>query len=136
MNVGQILETHLGWAATAGWKVDPADPRAKRLPEQVHSAARISKVATPVFDGAREDELALLLESTLPTDDGFTLVGADGKAQLYDGRSGEPYPGRVSVGYIYILKLLHLVDDKIHARSTGPYSNCRPHMADGRSNYF
>ncbi|MDA3021815.1 MAG: DNA-directed RNA polymerase subunit beta [Actinomycetota bacterium] len=135
MNVGQILETHLGWAATAGWKVDPADPRAMRLPEQMHSAPRVSKVATPVFDGAREDELALLLESTLPTDDGFTLVGADGKAQLYDGRSGEPYPGRVSVGYIYILKLLHLVDDKIHARSTGPYSMITQQPLGGKAQF-
>ncbi|MFM8896583.1 MAG: DNA-directed RNA polymerase subunit beta, partial [Actinomycetales bacterium] len=122
MNVGQILETHLGWAAAAGWQVDPTDARAAHLPAQVQQADPRTKVATPVFDGAREDELALILASTRPTADGLTLVGPDGKAQLFDGRSGEPFPGRVTVGYIYILKLLHLVDDKIHARSTGPYS--------------
>jgi len=135
MNVGQILETHLGWAAATGWKVDPTDPRAKNLPVDVQSAERRTKVATPVFDGAREEELALVLESTLPTDDGFTLVGADGKAQLFDGRSGEPYPGRVTVGYIYILKLLHLVDDKIHARSTGPYSMITQQPLGGKAQF-
>ena len=135
MNVGQILETHLGWAAAAGWKVDPTDPRARNLPDQVKEAPRRTKVATPVFDGAREEELALVLESTLPTDDGFTLVGGDGKAQLFDGRSGEPYPGRISVGYIYILKLLHLVDDKIHARSTGPYSMITQQPLGGKAQF-
>jgi DNA-directed RNA polymerase subunit beta len=135
MNVGQILETHLGWAAAAGWKVDPTDPRARNLPDQVKEAPRFTKVATPVFDGAREEELALVLESTLPTDDGFTLVGGDGKAQLFDGRSGEPYPGRISVGYIYILKLLHLVDDKIHARSTGPYSMITQQPLGGKAQF-
>ena len=135
MNIGQILETHLGWAAAAGWKVDPADPRSARLPAAVQEAPRTTKVATPVFDGAREDELALLLESTLPTDDGLTLVGSDGKAQLFDGRSGEPFPGRVCVGYIYILKLLHLVDDKIHARSTGPYSMITQQPLGGKAQF-
>ncbi|MBU6244564.1 MAG: DNA-directed RNA polymerase subunit beta [Actinomycetales bacterium] len=135
MNVGQILETHLGWAAAAGWKVDPSDPRARHLPAQVQQAPRRTKVATPVFDGAKEDELALVLESTLPTDDGFTLVGPDGKAHLFDGRSGEPFPGRVTVGYIYILKLLHLVDDKIHARSTGPYSMITQQPLGGKAQF-
>ena len=135
MNVGQILETHLGWAAATGWKVDPSDPRAANLPEMVQQAPRRTKVATPVFDGAHEDELALVLESTLPTDDGFTLVGPDGKASLFDGRSGEPYPGRVTVGYIYILKLLHLVDDKIHARSTGPYSMITQQPLGGKAQF-
>jgi DNA-directed RNA polymerase subunit beta len=135
MNIGQILETHLGWAAATGWKVDPEDPRAKTLPDMVREAPRRTKVATPVFDGAREDELALVLESTLPTNDGLTLVGADGKAHLFDGRSGEPYPGRVTVGYIYILKLLHLVDDKIHARSTGPYSMITQQPLGGKAQF-
>src|SRR3546814_13633667 len=81
-----------------------------------------SKVATPVFDGAREDEITGLLGSTLPTRDGVRMIGEKGKASLFDGRSGEPFPDPVSVGYMYILKLHHLVDDKIHARSTGPYS--------------
>ena len=135
MNVGQILETHLGWAAATGWKVDPTDPRASTLPEAVKEVPRRTKVATPVFDGARETELALVLESTLPTDDGFTLVGGDGKAQLFDGRSGEPYPGRITVGYIYILKLLHLVDDKIHARSTGPYSMITQQPLGGKAQF-
>ncbi|HAN71722.1 MAG TPA: DNA-directed RNA polymerase subunit beta, partial [Actinobacteria bacterium] len=103
MNIGQILETHLGWAAASGWEVNPSDPRVARMPEEVRSVPRGTKVATPVFDGAREDELSAVLESTRPTDDGFTLVGADGKAKLFDGRSGEPIPGRITVGYIYIL---------------------------------
>ena len=135
MNVGQILETHLGWAAATGWDADASDPRAKNLPEVVRSVPPRTKVATPVFDGAREEELALLLESTNKTADGLTLVGADGKAQLFDGRSGEPFPGRVSVGYIYILKLLHLVDDKIHARSTGPYSMITQQPLGGKAQF-
>ncbi len=135
MNVGQILETHLGWAAAAGWQVDQADPRAARMPAEVLDVPRRTKVATPVFDGAKEEELAVVLESTRPTDDGFTLVGADGKAHLFDGRSGEPFPGRVTVGYIYILKLLHLVDDKIHARSTGPYSMITQQPLGGKAQF-
>ncbi len=135
MNVGQILETHLGWAASAGWEVDPKDPRGARLPEAARSVPRFTKVATPVFDGAREEELALVLDSTRPTDDGYKLVGPDGKAHLFDGRSGEPIPGRISVGYIYILKLLHLVDDKIHARSTGPYSMITQQPLGGKAQF-
>jgi len=135
MNVGQILETHLGWAAAAGWEVDEKDPRAARLPKELVSVPRGSKVATPVFDGAREEELALVLDSTRPTADGYHLVGPDGKAKLFDGRSGEPIPGRISVGYIYILKLLHLVDDKIHARSTGPYSMITQQPLGGQAQF-
>jgi DNA-directed RNA polymerase subunit beta len=77
----------------------------------------------------------LLLHSTLPTADGLTLVEGDGKAHLLDGRTGEPFPGRVSVGYIYILKLLHLVDDKIHARSTGPYSMITQQPLGGKAQF-
>jgi DNA-directed RNA polymerase subunit beta len=135
MNIGQILETHLGWAASAGWDVDVTDPRAVRLPDEAKSVPRKTKVATPVFDGAREEELALVLDSTRVTDDGLKLVGNDGKANLFDGRSGEPIPGRIAVGYIYILKLLHLVDDKIHARSTGPYSMITQQPLGGKAQF-
>src|SRR5699024_11354058 len=79
-------------------------------------------VATPVFDGVSGSELTGLLGSTTPNRDGERLVGTDGKARLFDGRSGEPFPDDVAVGFMYILTLHHLVDDKIHARSTGPYS--------------
>jgi DNA-directed RNA polymerase subunit beta len=135
MNVGQVLEVHLGWAAAAGWKVDSSDPRAANLPKSVRELPAGSKVATPVFDGAREEELAAVLSATLPTSDGLTLVGSDGKAQLFDGRSGEPFPGPVSVGYMYVLKLHHLVDDKIHARSTGPYSMITQQPLGGKAQF-
>ena len=135
MNVGQVLETHLGWAAAAGWEVDTSDPRVANLPKEVRSVQPRSRIATPVFDGAREDELSTILESTRPTVDGLRLVNADGKANLFDGRSGEPIPGEISVGYIYILKLLHLVDDKIHARSTGPYSMITQQPLGGKAQF-
>ena len=93
MNIGQVLEVHLGYAAHAlGWKV-----------------------ATPIFNGANESEIRELLKQG--------GVAEDGKTVLYDGRTGEPFDQRVTVGYLYYLKLHHLVDDKIHARSTGPYSS-------------
>ena len=135
MNVGQVLETHLGWAAAAGWEVDTSDPRVANLPKEVQSVQPRSRIATPVFDGAREDELSTILESTRPTADGLHLVNANGKANLFDGRSGEPIPGEISVGYIYILKLLHLVDDKIHARSTGPYSMITQQPLGGKAQF-
>ena len=135
MNIGQILETHLGWAAAAGWNVDVSDPRAVRLPEAVKSVPPGTKIATPVFDGAREEELSLVLESTTPTADGLTLVNPNGKANLFDGRTGDPIPGEIAVGYIYILKLLHLVDDKIHARSTGPYSMITQQPLGGKAQF-
>ncbi len=135
MNVGQVLETHLGWAAAAGWEVDTSDPRVANLPKEVRSIEPRSRIATPVFDGAREDELSTILESTRPTADGLHLVNANGKANLFDGRSGEPIPGEISVGYIYILKLLHLVDDKIHARSTGPYSMITQQPLGGKAQF-
>ncbi len=135
MNVGQILETHLGWVAHAGWEADPGDPRTAKLPEEVRSGAPRTRLATPVFDGAREDELSLVLGSTRPTADGLRLVDSDGKADLLDGRTGEPFPGRFTVGYIYILKLLHLVDDKIHARSTGPYSMITQQPLGGKAQF-
>ncbi|WP_353110350.1 DNA-directed RNA polymerase subunit beta, partial [Gordonia sp. (in: high G+C Gram-positive bacteria)] len=115
MNIGQILETHLGWVAKAGWNIDTAqleEEWAKRLPADMLSAEPNTNTATPVFDGAKDDELAGLLGSTLPNRDGDVMVGPDGKATLFDGRSGEPFPYPVSVGYMYIIKLHHLVDDK------------------------
>ncbi|MCZ0730157.1 DNA-directed RNA polymerase subunit beta [Mycolicibacterium iranicum] len=137
MNIGQILETHLGWVAKAGWNIDvAATPEwAAKLPEQMLSAPPDSIVATPVFDGAQEGELQGLLGATLPNRDGETMVNADGKAVLFDGRSGEPFPYPVTVGYMYILKLHHLVDDKIHARSTGPYSMITQQPLGGKAQF-
>jgi DNA-directed RNA polymerase subunit beta len=135
MNVGQVLETHLGWVAKAGWEAPEGAAWAQRLDEPARSAAPDTKVATPVFDGAKEDELAGMLANTIPNAEGVRLVGADGKARLFDGRSGEPFPAPVSVGYIYILKLLHLVDDKMHARSTGPYSMITQQPLGGKAQF-
>jgi DNA-directed RNA polymerase subunit beta len=129
------LETHLGWVAKTGWQVEGKPDWATHLPAAAHAAAPGTNVATPVFDGAREEEIIGLLGSTIPTEDGIRLVGADGKARLVDGRSGEPYPEPVSVGYVYILKLLHLVDDKIHARSTGPYSMITQQPLGGKAQF-
>ncbi|NQX15258.1 DNA-directed RNA polymerase subunit beta [Rathayibacter sp. VKM Ac-2857] len=135
MNFGQVLEIHLGWIAKQGWKVEGKPEWAKRLPEHAREAAPGTKVATPVFDGAAEEELAGLLDSTTPTRDGERLIGSSGKTQLFDGRSGEPFPDPVSVGYMYILKLHHLVDDKIHARSTGPYSMITQQPLGGKAQF-
>ncbi|AND15713.1 DNA-directed RNA polymerase subunit beta [Rathayibacter tritici] len=135
MNFGQVLEIHLGWIAKQGWKVDGQPEWAARLPEHAREAAPGTKVATPVFDGAAEEELAGLLDSTTPTRDGERLIGSSGKTQLFDGRSGEPFPDPVSVGYMYILKLHHLVDDKIHARSTGPYSMITQQPLGGKAQF-
>jgi DNA-directed RNA polymerase subunit beta len=135
MNIGQILETHLGWVAKAGWKVDGSPDWAGNLPEELLEAEPNTIVSTPVFDGAREAELQGLLSSTLPNRDGDTLVNEDGKAELFDGRSGEPFPYPVTVGYMYILKLHHLVDDKIHARSTGPYSMITQQPLGGKAQF-
>jgi DNA-directed RNA polymerase subunit beta len=137
MNVGQVLETHLGWVAATGWQVDGGDEAWKQRLRQAgaDAAAAGTKVATPVFDGAREEEITGLLDSTLPNRDGIQLIGASGKARLFDGRTGEPFRDRVSVGYIYILKLLHLVDDKIHARSTGPYSMITQQPLGGKAQF-
>ncbi|TFC13967.1 DNA-directed RNA polymerase subunit beta [Cryobacterium algoritolerans] len=135
MNFGQVLETHLGWIAKQGWQVEGKPKWAGRLPEQAHSAAPNTKVATPVFDGALEVEIEGLLDSTTPTRDGDRLIGSSGKTQLFDGRSGEPFPNPVSVGYMYILKLHHLVDDKIHARSTGPYSMITQQPLGGKAQF-
>jgi DNA-directed RNA polymerase subunit beta len=129
MNLGQILETHLGWAASQGW--EPFDG----VGVVAEGAPAWSKVATPVFDGAREGEIASVLAHTLPNAEGKRLVDGDGKAVLYDGRTGDPFDQPVTVGYIYILKLLHLVDDKIHARSTGPYSMITQQPLGGKAQF-
>lgn len=138
MNIGQILETHLGWCAHSGWKVDAAKgvpDWAARLPDELLEAQPNAIVSTPVFDGAQEAELQGLLSCTLPNRDGDVLVDADGKAMLFDGRSGEPFPYPVTVGYMYIMKLHHLVDDKIHARSTGPYSMITQQPLGGKAQF-
>ncbi len=135
MNFGQVLETHLGWVAKQGWQVDGKPKWAGRLPAEAHSAAPGTKVATPVFDGALEAEIEGLLDSTTPTRDGDRLIDSTGKTRLFDGRSGEPFPQPVSVGYMYILKLHHLVDDKIHARSTGPYSMITQQPLGGKAQF-
>lgn len=138
MNIGQILETHLGWCAHSGWKVYAAKgvpDWAARLPDELLEAQPNAIVSTPVFDGAQEAELQGLLSCTLPNRDGDVLVDADGKAMLFDGRSGEPFPYPVTVGYMYIMKLHHLVDDKIHARSTGPYSMITQQPLGGKAQF-
>ncbi len=105
MNIGQVLEVHLGYAAKAlGWKI-----------------------ATPVFDGATEDDIVETLK--------MAGLSPDGKTVLYDGRTGTPFENRVTVGYMYILKLAHLVDDKIHARSTGPYSLVTQQPLGGKAQF-
>ncbi|MFJ7750353.1 DNA-directed RNA polymerase subunit beta [Arthrobacter sp. NPDC097144] len=134
MNVGQVLEIHLGWAAKQGWKIDGNPEWVQNLPALPRESGPTT-VATPVFDGASEDEITGLLDSTNVTRDGNRLIGASGKAKMYDGRSGQPFPEPISVGYMYILKLHHLVDDKIHARSTGPYSMITQQPLGGKAQF-
>ncbi|HEY9410536.1 MAG TPA: DNA-directed RNA polymerase subunit beta [Jiangellaceae bacterium] len=137
MNLGQIMETHLGWVAKTGWEVDGDDAEWKTRLRSIGAAEAPAdtNVSTPVFDGALEDEITGLLGSTLPNRDGVRMVGGDGKARLFDGRSGEPFPHPVAVGYLYVLKLNHLVDDKIHARSTGPYSMITQQPLGGKAQF-
>ena len=138
MNVGQVLETHLGWVAQLGLEGRRRQGRTGRSGCARSARTRAepgTQVATPVFDGAREEEITGLLGSALPNRDGDRLVGASGKALLFDGRTGEPFKDPVAVGYIYILKLLHLVDDKIHARSTGPYSMITQQPLGGKAQF-
>ena len=143
MNVGQVLEAHLGYAARYGWG---EHQRAPRTPNKTSTRTEPAVwISTPVFDGAHWDEIEesgphhtiqQLLE-TLHADgaDGQKLVDGEGKATLYDGRTGEPYDRPVTVGYMYILKLSHLVDDKIHARSTGPYSMITQQPLGGKAQF-
>jgi DNA-directed RNA polymerase subunit beta len=123
MNFGQVLEAHLGWAAKVGFK---ANGKIEDGPVFV---------ASPVFDGARENEIKEALATAKPNVDGMRLVDEGGKAVLFDGRTGEPFEEPVTVGYIYIMKLLHLVDDKIHARSTGPYSMITQQPLGGKAQF-
>ncbi|MHB1476130.1 MAG: DNA-directed RNA polymerase subunit beta, partial [Coriobacteriia bacterium] len=140
MNIGQLLETHLGWAARVGWSDD--DKQTEPVDGPIH-------IATPVFDGAKEHEISQTLVKaernvrlqakarygTHSYDDVVPAIGGDGKALLFDGRTGEPFRQPVTVGIIYILKLLHLVDDKIHARSTGPYSLITQQPLGGKAQF-
>jgi len=141
MNVGQILETHLGWAAGEGWYDDGTDA----YKQAMNNGGRVH-VATSVFDGASVEDVdeALVRWQEEHPERGIDLGidkserpgrRATGKAQLYNGRTGEPYEQTVTVGYMYILKLLHLVDDKIHARSTGPYSLVTQQPLGGKAQF-
>jgi len=141
MNIGQILETHLGWAAGMGWYDDGSEA----YTHAKNNGGRVN-IATPVFDGATLEDVdeALVKWQEEHADRGIDL-GIDmseipgrrstGKAQLYNGRTGEPYEETVTVGFMYILKLLHLVDDKIHARSTGPYSLVTQQPLGGKAQF-
>jgi DNA-directed RNA polymerase subunit beta len=123
MNLGQVLEAHLGWAAKVGFS---ANGKVEDGPVFV---------ASPVFDGARENDIKNALATAKPNEDGMRLIDDHGKAVLFDGRTGEPFEEPVTVGYIYIMKLLHLVDDKIHARSTGPYSMITQQPLGGKAQF-
>jgi DNA-directed RNA polymerase subunit beta len=142
MNIGQILETHLGWVAANGWYDDGSEAY-KEMKAGGHTRVNI---ATSVFDGASVEDVdeALVKWQEENADRGVDLgvnmsnrpgTQAAGKAQLYNGRTGEPYEGKVTIGHMYILKLLHLVDDKIHARSTGPYSLVTQQPLGGKAQF-
>ena len=143
MNVGQVLEAHLGYAARHGWAGQRVAPVNRQKTRTVTEPA--VWVSSPVFDGAHWDEveqsssegtIEQLFEKMHPDGaDGSRLVGTDGKATLYDGRTGETYDRPVTVGFVYILKLAHLVDDKIHARSTGPYSMITQQPLGGKAQF-
>ena len=139
MNVGQVLEYHLGWLAHQGWDasaaVEAGEEWTAHLPADGITTGPRTHVATPVFDGLEADELAGLLRNVNPNRDGDVLTNYEGKARLFDGRSGEPFPYPISVGYTYMLKLHHLVDDKIHARSTGPYSMITQQPLGGKAQF-
>jgi DNA-directed RNA polymerase subunit beta len=148
MNIGQILETHLGWAAAHGVFAadDGANGAAGVNPKAPINAPNPHPVATPVFDGATEADVdAALVEWVRQNADSPIAMNVDdsrpagrkcsGKVRLFDGKSGEPFEQKVTVGYMYILKLLHLVDDKIHARSTGPYSLVTQQPLGGKAQF-
>jgi len=155
MNVGQVLESHLGYAARHGWSGVEADALAGTAGQEDQAKGTFRKtrprtvpalyVSTPSFDGAHWDETARAGEKptiqqtfqTLNTDgaNGVKLLDDNGKATLYNGRTGEAYDNPISVGYAYILKLAHMVDDKIHARSTGPYSMITAQPLGGKAQF-
>ena len=141
MNVGQLLECHLGWGAAHGWDDESEDSK-RYIPGPVH-------VATPVFDGATDDEVAEVIRRTninlmnkAMMDYGTHMksefvpqLNERGKTTLYDGRTGEAFKSQITVGTSYILKLGHMVDDKIHARSTGPYSLVTQQPLGGKAQF-
>jgi DNA-directed RNA polymerase subunit beta len=145
MNIGQILETHLGWAAAHGVFEGDGVEVVNGTASRVINAPNPTPVATPVFDGATvEDVDNALLEWASREDSPIKFVldtkappgrRVSGKARLFSGRTGEPFEQSVTVGYMYILKLLHLVDDKIHARSTGPYSLVTQQPLGGKAQF-
>ena len=129
MNLGQILETHLGWAADQGWNEYKGQTKAS------NGAKPGTLISTPVFDGADEDEIHEILRNVNTNRDGNLMVDENGKATLYDGRTGESFDSKSTGGYTYILKLIHLVDEKIHARSTGPYSMITQQPLGGKAQF-
>ena len=151
MNVGQVLEAHLGYCARWGWtdpnndKVVGADPIRGTESKTRPTTQPATFIATPVFDGAHWDEdeaagkhptIQQILDNLNPESiDGNRLIGHDGKTTLYNGRTGDPYDNQITVGFMYILKLAHLVDDKIHARSTGPYSMITQQPLGGKAQF-
>ena len=151
MNVGQVLEAHLGYAARWGWEDKKNSKHVGAEPVRgTESKTRpitppATFIATPVFDGAHWDEedragkhptIQQIFENLTPESiDGDRLIGRDGKTQLFNGRTGEAYDNPTTVGFMYILKLAHLVDDKIHARSTGPYSMITQQPLGGKAQF-
>jgi len=149
MNIGQVLESHLGYAARWGWEGGEGQSEPMRGTESKTRPVTEPAVwiSTPVFDGAHWDESDAAGKTDKPTiteifsklnpesADGVRLLGLDGKTTLYNGRTGEPYDNPVHLGYMYILKLAHLVDDKIHARSTGPYSMITQQPLGGKAQF-
>ncbi|MGI9608650.1 MAG: DNA-directed RNA polymerase subunit beta [Acidimicrobiales bacterium] len=149
MNVGQVLETHLGYAARWGWEIDGKqvglDPIMGTEYKTRPTTRPATLVATPSFDGAKWDEVELagkhptiqeiFRNLNAETTAGDRLIQDDGKTTLYNGRTGEVYDNPITVGFMYILKLAHLVDDKIHARSTGPYSMITQQPLGGKAQF-
>jgi DNA-directed RNA polymerase subunit beta len=140
MNLGQVLEAHLGWAARVGFgsngqRKAPAGSTVGIAGTEGSVGKASMFVASPVFDGAREGDILDALKSANSTVEDMTLVNPAGKSQLFDGRTGEPFDVPVTVGYVYIMKLLHLVEDKIHARSTGPYSMITQQPLGGKAQF-